>query len=66
VLNLDKQHFKSDKHYFKEGDKQYFNIGDKLLYSTLKEVNKQCLTWINSILKVINIISKKVINSTST
>jgi hypothetical protein len=62
----DKQYFKgSDKQYFKPGvnggDKQYFNDSDKQ-YS--KGSDKQCLTWINSTLKVINIISK-VINSTS-
>jgi len=71
---LDKQYFecdkqylnRGDKQYFKpgvnEGDKQYFNEGDKQYF---KESDKQYLTWINSTLKVINIISKKVINSTS-
>jgi hypothetical protein len=70
---LDKQCFECDKQYLNGGDKQYFkpgvNGGDKQYFNEgdqqyFKESDKQYLTWINSTLKVINIISK-VISSTS-
>jgi hypothetical protein len=62
LKGVDKQHLNGgDKQYFKASDKQYFNGGDK----QCSEGDKQGLTWINSTLKVINIISKKVINSIS-
>jgi len=47
------------KQYLKEGDKQHLNGGDKQHFKAsdkqyFKQGDKQYLTWINSILKVIN------------